>query len=77
MVKYKVKSETIEIIRNGDPDTPVTLMNGCVYKGEWVNGFRNGKGKLTWPCGSIYEGDFKIDMAWGKGKLTKRNGFVH
>ena len=35
---------------------PVTLKNGSVYEGEWLNGQRDGYGKHQWQDGSCYEG---------------------
>lgn len=31
---------------------------GMKYEGEWVNGFREGKGRLVYPDGSFYDGDW-------------------
>ena len=30
--------------------------NGAVYNGEWLGGFRHGKGQMKWPDGAMYEG---------------------
>lgn len=35
---------------------PVTLKNGAVYTGQWLNGVRDGFGSQMWPDGSKYEG---------------------
>ena len=32
--------------------------NGVVYVGDWLDGVREGHGRLTWPDGSWYEGQF-------------------
>nr|CAD55810.1 p38 protein [Tetrahymena thermophila] len=45
------------------------LENGSVYKGQWKNGMRHGRGKQLWKDGSIYEGYWKNNMAHGKGRL--------
>jgi hypothetical protein len=34
----------------------VTLENGSVYEGEWLNGMHDGHGKKFWTDGSHYEG---------------------
>jgi hypothetical protein len=30
--------------------------NGDIYEGEWLNGKKNGLGKLIFACGGIYQG---------------------
>lgn len=44
-----------------------TYKNGAVYEGEWLGGFRNGKGKITWSDGATYEGNWQLGYAHGKG----------
>ncbi len=46
--------------------------NGDVYKGETLNGMRNGKGKLTCADGKVYEGEWVNDEI-RYGKLTYKN----
>ena len=36
----------------------MTLANGTVYEGDFVDGMFTGKGKLTWANGDVYEGVF-------------------
>ena len=36
----------------------IQMKNGAFYEGEWQNGFKQGKGKHTWPDGSYYEGNW-------------------
>jgi len=48
----------------------VTLPNGAVFTGEWMNGMRDGWGKQVWVDGSHYEGEWRLDRANGFGKLT-------
>ena len=43
------------------------------YKGERVNGKKEGKGTYKWEDGSIYNGDFKDDMIEGNGNLVVKN----
>jgi hypothetical protein len=51
--------------------------NGDVYDGDFINGFRSGKGKFYWANGNIYEGDFIDNKRNGKGKFTWVNGDVY
>ena len=37
----------------------MTWIDGTVYKGEWINGRPQGKGKMTWPDGSNYDGNWR------------------
>ena len=53
------------------------LDDGSVYEGDFVNGKRIGKGKLTWPSGEVYEGNFVNGKIIGKGKYTWPNGEVY
>ena len=43
---------------------------GASYEGEWVNGNRNGIGKLTFSDGSYYEGGF-LNKFHGEGASLK------
>ena len=45
-----------------------------VYEGDYVNGYRHGKGKMILNNGIVYEGDFVEDKCQGKGKLVLANG---
>lgn len=51
--------------------------NGATYKGEWRGGFRDGKGKMTWPDGASYEGDWELGKANGKGKFIHTDGDMY
>ena len=42
--------------------------NGDYYKGDILNGLKEGKGKLTFKNDSYYEGGFENDTFNGKGK---------
>ena len=52
---------------------PVTLDNGAVYTGEWMNGVRDGHGVQIWSDGEKYEGQWANREANGKGKFTHVN----
>ncbi len=45
-----------------------------VYTGRFVNGIREGKGKLTLQNGSVYEGNFQRGRMSGEGSMTYLNG---
>ena len=36
------------------------------YEGKWLNGYKHGKGKMTFNDGSYYEGDFAKGKKHGK-----------
>lgn len=55
----------------------MTYANGDVYEGDWVNNFKNGKGKMTYVNGDVYEGDWMHGQKSGKGKMTYKNGNVY
>lgn len=42
---------------------------GKKYEGEYRNGHRVGKGKITWPDGDIYEGEWNDEGKHGYGKM--------
>ena len=46
-----------------------TTEGGDSYEGEFVQGKRQGTGKLTLSSGRIYEGQFKDNSPFGEGKL--------
>ena len=47
---------------------------GFIYKGDMVNGMKEGKGSLEYIDGTIYEGDFKSDLYNGNGVLKFKDG---
>ena len=47
---------------------------GNVFVGAFVNGIRQGKGKLTYANGDVYEGDFNNGAAEGQGTYTDKHG---
>jgi multiple sugar transport system permease protein len=51
----------------------LTLPDGSVYEGDFVNGELHGKGKKTYPDGMVYEGDWVNGKQNGKGKLITAN----
>jgi hypothetical protein len=64
---------------NGKPEGTgkLTYRNGETYEGEFKNGQRHGKGKLTsWLDGDVLEVNFKDNRKYGIGKITRANGEV-
>ena len=47
---------------------------GAVYNGQFVNGNREGKGKLTFPNNNVYEGEFGRNRINGEGTMVYANG---
>ena len=56
---------------------PINLEDGAIFKGEWKNGLRDGKGIQNWKDNSKYEGEWKEDKANGFGKLTHADGDIY
>ena len=56
---------------------PVTLDNGAVYTGEWMNGVRDGHGDQVWSDDTKYEGEWANGKANGKGKFLHANGDIY
>ena len=54
--------------------TDEVLDNGDVYKGEWKNGKKSGKGIFTWNSGNIYEGNWINGKRTGNGVMAMSNG---
>ena len=46
----------------------------ALYSGEWLGGFRHGKGTMTWEDGVTYDGEWSFGFAEGEGLLTYPNG---
>ena len=45
----------------------------AIYSGEWLGGFRHGKGKMIWQDGVTYDGEWSYGFAEGQGLLTYPN----
>eukprot|EP00347_Sterkiella_histriomuscorum_P010493 403376071 len=50
---------------------------GAKYSGEWLGGFRQGKGVMQWQDGAFYEGLWDLGRAQGKGKFTHSKGEIY
>jgi hypothetical protein len=45
-----------------------------MYKGEWKNNKRHGKGLFEWADGVKYDGDYRDDKRHGEGVYTWPSG---
>jgi hypothetical protein len=49
--------------------------NGDFYRGEWVNGRKEGRGLQVYQeLSAQFEGEWQDDQPSGTGRLTERNG---
>ena len=48
--------------------------DGAKYEGDYIDGKKEGKGKLTFADGSYYEGEFKQNEICGFGKYFWPDG---
>lgn len=44
--------------------------SGGVYDGQWLGGFRDGWGVMTWPDGAVYRGFWSFGFPRNEGKFT-------
>jgi hypothetical protein len=51
-----------------------TYNSGAIYSGQWLGGFRHGRGLMKWKDGTYYEGEWNLGYAEGKGMLVYING---
>ena len=74
-----IGGQAVDMIQNGERQSlgPVTMSNGAIFTGEWLNGLKDGYGQQVWPDGSKYEGDWKNDQANGRGRLVHADGDVY
>lgn len=52
-------------------------LDGNIYKGEFVNGKKNGKGHFLLANGTFYDGDFKEDKLEGYVFIFIKRVFSH
>lgn len=48
--------------------------SGSLYKGEWKDNLRHGRGIFQWKDGELYEGEFRNDRREGYGIYRWKNG---
>ena len=90
--KYKIDQDKtkIKFLQNNDffigildqeekfPQKGIYLAsNGEYYDGEFVNGKKEGEGKLIYVNGNQYQGSFLGGLPDGKGKLTQTNNDIY
>jgi hypothetical protein len=51
--------------------------SGALYQGEWIGGFRHGRGAITWSDGARFEGEWVLGRAVGQGKFTHTKGEIY
>ena len=51
--------------------------DGQEYKGDFIEGYRHGKGVLTWPNGSVYQGSFVRNVRTGPAIYHAPGGIVY
>jgi hypothetical protein len=53
---------------------PYRYTNGAIYTGQWLGGFRDGRGTIVYSSGAKYEGNWSFSRPHGEGKFTHHNG---
>ena len=48
--------------------------SGATYDGQWLGGFRHGRGKMQFRDGATYEGTWYLGRAHGYGVFTHVKG---
>jgi hypothetical protein len=77
---YFTTEEFMETIHKGRPlEKGLSKGNhqyssGAYYTGQWLGGFRHGKGMMCWPDGSEFIGDWNFGFPTGKGKFLHFDG---
>lgn len=51
-----------------------TYRDGGIYAGQWLGGFRHGKGCMRWADGAQYEGEWAYGRPWGQGEFRWAEG---
>ena len=54
-----------------------TFKNEILYEGDFVNGEKNGNGKIIFEDGTIYEGNIEKGKFKGNGKMIWKNGYEY
>ena len=70
------KGNIVNNLPNGQ-GTLKSFLDDSIYEGEFVNGKKNGTGKIQFVNGTIYQGTFQNDKYEGNGKLTLPNGCIY
>ena len=52
----------------------MVFSDGDVYDGEWKDGMRHGKGRMTYSDGDIYDGEWMEDKGHGQCTYIRHDG---
>ena len=63
-------------LRQPDGEGTMKYLDGSVYTGNWVDGVRQGHGKMTYDNGT-YDGEWLNDKKNGEGKYTWNDGRIY
>lgn len=77
--EYFSKSDQYETLQTSQlttKDDEYRYASGCIYKGDWLGGFRHGKGECTWPDGSHYNGNWSYGFPYGQGTFKYKDSEV-
>ena len=75
--------ETVSSTRIYDPKAELVekehiyKCSGARYSGQWLGGFRHGKGTMKWKDGATYTGTWEMGRAYGSGVFTHTKGEVY
>ena len=79
-IKFTEKNDLFLGLFESDLITPkkgiILTINGEYYEGEFMNGKKDGKGKLIYKNGTEYIGNFKNNKHHGYGQLTQTDGEI-
>ncbi len=56
------------------PQSALTWGDGTHYVGEWVRGWRHGRGSCAWPDGATYAGQWANGVPHGPGRFAFADG---
>ena len=48
------------------------MTDGSVYEGNWIDGVKDGTGKLYWKNGDIYDGNWLNNEYHGQGEYFQK-----
>mmetsp|Transcript_9233 Transcript_9233/g.17563 ORF Transcript_9233/g.17563 Transcript_9233/m.17563 type:complete len:402 (+) Transcript_9233:679-1884(+) len=78
--QYFPRAEVLETLSKSplpssrETKNPRRYKSGAVYKGQWLGGFRDGLGTMSWPDGAEYAGSWHLGYPYGDGKFTTPDG---
>lgn len=81
--KYFPRAEVLETLNktplphDRETKNPRRYKSGAVYKGQWLGGFRDGLGTMSWSDGAEYAGSWLLGYPFGDGKFSTPDGDVY